>query len=150
MNYGHVAHIIRDVFRPEDSVICYGKDEALALKSTLRSPEHGTEAFTLHSEKNTSSGRMWNLPFDNSHFGFNYCKLFISLGYAPSIDLETGATNMALRIASLMKPGGLILLLNPAIEYTVLIDMLTRRQDLEKKMKSYSEFMDQKVVVLER
>lgn len=149
LNWDHVAHIIRDVFNPKDSVISFSDD--FDIINTLRKPEHSVESWGLYSSGTIvehTYARYWRYALDDTHFGYDFCPLFISIDYTPII---YGPSEDGLhKIRKLMKDDGYVFLVNPGdwaegIEYEFKV-----RDDLVKEIKSYYMFQEDKVLVLQK
>ena len=57
MNWGYVAHIIRDIFPQRIFTTLYGRNKELV--DILHTPEHGIGAFMLHTEREKYFSNDW-------------------------------------------------------------------------------------------
>lgn len=146
LNNSYAAHIIRDIFAPTDRVVCYSATYDLVKE--LRKPEHGIEAWHLYTGDETESdiSRRWNIETDDTFFGLNFCKLFISIDYDP---LVTRQYDVAVSVDRFMASKGYVFLVNPGEWASKLIELYPPRYDLVHDIKSYSMFKDESVVVLQ-
>lgn len=150
----HIAHIIRDVFKIDkhSNVVCFQGDDKLLYE--LRKPEHGIEAWGLHHEgtpldppRAGGLSRYWEIGYNDSHYGREFCDLFISLDYLtahPDLTIQTVVT-----LWKLMKPQGLILLTNPTLnDANFQWGNFHIRQDLIDELRSYTLFAKKKNVLV--
>lgn len=150
MNLEHVGHIIKDVFDPSGAAIVYGPPFDLIEK--LREPTFGIETWGLyHSSGETTSdlAHQWKAGLDPTYFGFDFCNLFLSIGYNPSIP-SIRTFPLALQIAQLMKKGGHVLLVNPGTWAKHIPGMLRPRMGLTAEVQSYSMFKNENVMVFQK
>lgn len=142
----HLAHIIRDVFNPKDSVVIYGTDHSLI--DTLRSPEHSIESWGIYTEEtnrpDSNYVHLWNLA-NNTYFGTNFCNLLLlTAGFSYGNRQDT-----AIRLLQLMKQHGKVVCMGSAA-FEELFAVFTRRQDLELELTNYSLFGKLDFYVLEK
>lgn len=149
-NWYYFAHAIKDVFDPPDSVIVYGEDHSLL--PILSSSEFGIECWGLFTNPEIESQDRiynWFIGVDGTHFGLDFCKLFISVGYDPAL-LSVTSTHSALGVLDLMVDGGKVLAINSGEWSSELPKLFYRRIDLERELKRFSMLKDQDVKVYEK
>lgn len=138
MNWDHFAHIIRDVFKPKDFVVCL--NEAFPALGILRNFEHGLECWHLNTsnvEYSSDFTRSWN-PANVPFFGNNFCKLLIAYKYNYDANILDITLIESIRLIDLLKPDGFIFCIDSfflGLDYS---DHLRRRHDLEIELKSFS------------
>ena len=150
MNLDHVCHVIKDVFDPSAGVIVYGTPHGLIDK--LREPTFGVEAWGLyHSTGEVASdfSHQWKAGVDPAYFGYDFCELFLSIGYNPSVP-SIRTFPLALQVAQLLKKGGKVCLVNPGAWGKHIPAMLKARTDLIAEMRSYSMFKNENVMVFQK
>lgn len=148
MNWNHVAHIVRDVFNPQEGVIYYGYEHDLI--DALRAPEHSIEAWGLYTDRvQTLNDRIkeWAWQGNNTFFGHDFAELFISFNYAPYI--HHGYREMvAERMSELLRQkNGLIFLVNPGDWISEFDKFFSLRPDLVSEIQRYSMFQKENVIV---
>lgn len=150
MNNNFLAHAIRDVFQETDFTVIYGAD--IDLRETLASSEHAIGAYILHTDRDINYEHdycyYWEAGVNHPFFTENSCDLFISVNYDPSIFNEW-YDNIGLQLCSVMKPGGLIFLINPGKWASTLEDFFIVREDLIKELSRFEFLFDQEVFVYE-
>lgn len=150
MNNNFLAHAIRDVFEQTNFTVIYGLN--FDLRNTLASQEHGIGAFILHTERNVEDTldycHFWEAGINHPFFSADSVDLLISVDYAPAIDYER-YDFMALQLCSIMKPGGLMCLINPGDWASYLDDFFIVREDLIKELSRFEFLFDQEVFVYE-
>lgn len=150
MNNNFLAHIIRDIFHKKNFTVYYGLDYNFI--STLKSNEHSIGAFHVHSEnslKEQGDGTYyWLVNTDALFFEANCCDLFISYDYDP--DIEQQNIQQAINyVHEVIKPGGLLFLVNPGKVFSDIPDTFINRWDLVQELKRYKMLSDKEVFVYE-
>lgn len=150
MDNNFLAHAIRDVFVKTNFTIIYGLD--FDLRNTLCSSEHGIGAFILHGDKNFKEEFdycfLWEAGINHPYFAENSCDLFISIDYDPPI-INEWYDNVALQLWSVMKPSGLLFLINPGRWASTLEDFFVVREDLQTELSRFSFLSDKEIFVYE-
>lgn len=139
----HLAHIIKDVVDPPNGVVYYGMDGLII--PTFKSPEFGMETWGLNSSglNDSSVGWYdWNM-FDPPYYGYEFANLFLSIDYAPTVRVSTATT--AANIHFLMKPAGVVILVNPGDWAKDVGIYLSRDEAIEDELKRYSLFAKEDV-----
>lgn len=147
--WDHVTHIVRDTLVSHGAVVYYGDDQEAV--NALRSPQHGFEAWRLCTDDEEPEDEYafnWLLQHNDSHFGFNHCDLFMSIGYDPF--KPSDPVKCAYQVARILKPGGLVLAVATGEWASKLGVVLTGRDDLVAKIKCYSMFANRDVQVYQR
>jgi hypothetical protein len=150
LNWNFVAHIVRDVFPTQKQIVCFGSP--FDLIDVLRTPEHGREAWGLYAGEGDVDSpyiHAWDYETKPSFFGLSFCNLLISFDYSPPVP-DGSTTDIAIRIAQLLKDDGLIFLTNPGSWADHLPYFLRERTDLEYEIQRYSTFMTQDIQVYQR
>ena len=128
----------------------YGKN--YPLLPILRNPEHGIEAWGLQTETENlkvPNTYYWSVGYNGTHFGHEFCDLFISMNYNPYIP-DTLLERAAVSTSNVLKEGGYAFLVDPGKWSWELEKHLTPRPDLVREIKRYSMFTDQNVRVLQK
>ena len=151
MNWNHVAHIIRDVFKKNSFTVCYQGD--VGLSSTLYTMEHGIGALRLWSGleqplENSENNYYWPAGLDPMLFSDNCLDLFISINYDPEI-FNNDYQQVAQEVRRVLKPGGFAFVVNPGVWSSHLSTKLTPDIQIEKEIKRYSLFKNEDVYVYE-
>lgn len=150
MSNNFLAHAIRDVFEETNFTVIYGLN--FDLRNTLASPEHGIGAFILHTERNIEDtvdySHFWEAGINHPFFSADSVDLLISVNYSPKVSYEH-YDFMALQLCSVLKSGGLMLLINPGDWASYLEDFFILREDLIKELCRFQFLFDQKVFVYE-
>lgn len=141
-----IAHMIRDVFGRPKTCIYYG--ESGALVELLNGLEHGIQTFQLYTNPDISikEAHHWEVAINDSFYGYDYCELFISCNYNPTV-MYGSPTDVAIQLSRLMKHNGLVFLVNPGAWADDLHGFMPSRQDLVDELKSYHLLKDQNVKV---
>ena len=151
MNWNHVAHIIRDVFKNTFFTVCYQGDTDLS--DTLYTNEHGIGAMRLWSAleaplENSENNYYWPAGLNPMLFSDGCVDLFISINYDPEI-FNNNYDQVAQEIKRVLKPGGFAFIVNPGAWVSDLVTELTLDSQIEKEIKRYSLFTDKDVYVYE-
>jgi len=152
MNWDFFTHVIRDVFNPEDSIVCYNK--AYPFLEFARNSKHSLETWVLNSDEalsiNSEFIHFWN-PMTESFFGNDFCKLFIAFEHDPKLFSERyDSFEETIKIIELMKSGGIILLIDSYLDGLNLSAIFKQRLDLEKQTKQYSFLRDRNILVYQK
>lgn len=151
MNWNHVAHIIRDVFKNTSFTVCYQGDTDLS--DTLYTNEHGIGAIRLWSAleaplENSENNYYWPAGLTPMLFSDGCVDLFISINYDPEI-FDDNYDQVAQEIKRVLKPGGFILAMNPGKWASNLESEFTADSQIEKEIKRYSLFNNKDVRIYE-
>jgi SAM-dependent methyltransferase len=151
MNWNHVAHIIRDVFKNTSFTVCYQGDMDLA--NTLYTTEHGIGAIRLWSAleaplENSENNYYWPAGLTPMLFSDGCVDLFVSINYDPEI-FDDNYGQVVQEIKRVLKPGGFAFVVNPGAWASDLVTELTLDSQIEKEIKRYSLFTDKDVYVYE-
>lgn len=151
MNFQHVAHIIRDVFKETSFTVCY--EEEKKLSSILWSSEHGIGAFSLWSgtsapAQNEDNRYYWPAGMNGMFFGDNCVDLFVSINYNPTL-FDENSLQVAEEIKRVLKPKAFIFACNPGLWADNLNKLFFRNKIYEKEIKKYSLFSKENVLVYE-
>lgn len=151
MNWNHVAHIIRDVFKNTSFTVCYQGDTDLS--DTLYTNEHGIGAMRLWSAleaplENSENNYYWPAGLNPMLFSDDCVDLFISINYDPEI-FNNNYDQVAQEIKRVLKPGGFAFIVNPGAWVSDLATELMPDIQIEKEIKRYSLFKNEDVYVYE-
>jgi SAM-dependent methyltransferase len=151
MNWNHVAHIIRDVFKNTSFTLCYQED--MDLLDTLHTAEHGIGAMRLWSAlepplENSENSYYWPAGINGMFFGDDCVDLFISINYDPEI-FNNNYDQVAQEIKRVLKSGGFILAVNPGNWASSLESEFTADSQIVKEIKRYSLFNNKDVRIYE-
>ena len=151
MNWNHVAHIIRDVFKNTSFTVCYQGDTDLS--DTLYTNEHGIGAIRLWSAleaplENSENNYYWPAGLNPMLFSDGCLDLFISIGYDPEV-FNNDYQHVAEEIKRVLKPGGFAFVVNPGTWASHLATKLMPDIQIEKEIKRYSLFKNEDVYVYE-
>ena len=151
MNWNHVAHIIRDIFKNNSFTVCY--QENMNLANILYTAEHGIGAMRLWSAleaplENSENNYYWPAGLNPILFSDDCVDLFISINYDPEI-FNNNYDQVAQEIKRVLKPGGFILAVNPGKWASNLESEFIADSQIEKEIKRYSLFTDKDVYVYE-
>lgn len=151
MNWNHVAHIIRDVFKNTSFTVCYQGDTDLS--DTLYTNEHGIGAIRLWSAleaplENSENNYYWLAGLNSMLFSDGCVDLFISINYDPEI-FDDNYDQVAQEIKRVLKPGGFILAVDPGKWASNLESEFTADSQIEKEIKRYSLFNNKDVRIYE-
>jgi len=147
MNWDYVAHIVRDVFHPHDTIINYGRDQDLI--DVFRSSEHDIEAWGLYTgrmECPHDYAREWEWPEDDTFFGQDFADVFMSFNYAPRV-LPQHRILIAERVSWTLHKDGFVFFVNPGDWVSEFDRVLTERIDLIAEIKRFHMFRDETVMV---
>lgn len=150
INWNYIAHIIKDVFGLEGTVLHYGEDTTLA--SILNGSEFGVETWGLYTNYYNQlfipNFHHWDIGLNNSYFGHDFCNLFLSFNYHPAV-IARPTGERALSIARLLKKNGLIVLVNAGNWADDLNSVFGVRQDLINQIQRFSAFKNANVRVFQ-
>lgn len=134
------AHIIRDVFHPHDGVVIYSPVHGLV--ETLRTPEHGIEAWRLYTSGVTQTCENafnWPIEHNNPYFGMDFCNLFYAVDqYNPFVPMDP--VRCALQVARFMREDGIVVAQGDPFWASKLSHVLRPRIDLEDELKRFGVF----------
>jgi len=151
MNWNHVAHIIRDIFKNNSFTVCY--QENMDLANTLYTAEHGIGAMRLWSAleaplENSENNYYWPAGLNPMLFSDDCVDLFISINYDPEI-FNNNYDQVAEEIKRVLKPGGFVFVVDPGTWASHLATKLIPDTQIEKEIKRYSMFKNESVYVYE-
>jgi len=150
MSYEFLAHVVRDVFPNNGFTIIYDSD--FSFREILAKPEHGIGAYCLHTERDANDfpeyAYFWEAGWNHPFFSPDSADLLICLDYEPEL-IDNYYHNIAIQIGSVLKPGGLVLLINPGIWASELDSVFSIRYDLIKECKRYKFLSEENVIVYE-
>jgi hypothetical protein len=151
MNWNHVAHIIRDIFKNNSFTVCY--QENMDLVNILYTAEHGIGAMRLWSAleaplENSENNYYWPAGLNPMLFSDDCVDLFISINYDPEI-FNNDYQQVAEEIKRVLKPGGFAFVVNPGTWASHLATKLIPDTQIEKEIKRYSMFKNESVYVYE-
>lgn len=146
-----IAHILKDIFNPQDNIIIYDSPKEIEVGiETFHSSEFGIETWGLHSDYgylDHPKYHFWLSGINNTFYGEEFAELFFSWGYSPGTH---DTMNTALQTRHLMRPDGFVVLVNPGGWANDLSLPMRRRRDLAGKLKRYNLFLNEDVRVYQR
>ena len=145
----YLIHVVTDVFGRKKSPIIYGADYNIV--EDMRKPIHGMGATLLYSDYSEIKGEdKYFLDIESEHLEhyLDYADFMLSVNYNYKFNSEK-SEKIAKKFLEIMKSKSEILLINPGIWSYSFDDFYDRNFLLEREVKRYSFFKNQKVFVYE-
>lgn len=147
LNWNFVAHILKDVFNPVSPVVTYGT--GFELIEILRGPEFGIETWGLYShtvDDPIDYSFYWEIGYNDSHFGQNFCNLFVSFDY--NLELKDHMVlNAVSNIHRLMEDNAFLCIPDWTDK---LLEYFEPRPDMIKELRRYSILQDKEISVYQK
>lgn len=145
------CHVIRDVFYEKHmTVVDYASNDKTI--QVLRDSLFSIEGWHLYSNDNDVSGqysRYWNLNVgDDIFFSDRFCDLFIIDNYDPIVTIEF--KSVVNKIYNILKPNGILFLVNADKEFDIISRAATLRKDLVEETQKYSLYHHENVRIYQR
>lgn len=153
----HFVHIIRDTFSRDETLnlTIYGEDED-DLLNEFRKPQHGIESWGLFTSPDpnkvseVSYAHYWKIGMENSWFGTDFSRLFISRDYTPSSWLGSDALGVARCIYGFLKDEGYVVLINSGIDTEPFGRMFNVREDIVDNLERFTMLKYEDVKVFQK
>jgi hypothetical protein len=150
LNNDFILHVIRDVFGTFKSPILYGYDPDLYAQ--FWSPQHSMGVHMYYSHDINSpmeKSVFWDIQNESLNpLSFDYSDFFVSINYNLNIPFHL-SESFAGHVRHFLKTGSKCLIVNPGSWADYFDQIMTRCYDIEREVKRFSMFKNQKVFVYE-